>query len=382
MKKTVKITLAITIPIIVFASIAGVLVNHYFFSNNARMLDQSILEIMEEYNIPGVAASAVTGNEIIWMNSYGYSNIEEDILVTEDTLFMLGSISKSVTGTAFMQLYEQELINLDVDINVYLPFNISHPNYPNSTITPRMLLTHTSGITDNWYIIYPMQISGTDSPISLAEFIFNYLHENGSYYYIANFNSDEPGTSYDYTNVGSTLIAYLIEVITNTTFEEYCQENLFQPLDMPNTSWRLSNLEMNDIAIPYDESYGDFYPITHYDSPVYPCGFLRTSILQFSHFLMMFINEGRFGGIQLLQNSTVNTMTTVQFPNITSNTGLFWQNDGIRWGHGGSGPGVSTLMLFDPIRNEGVIIFTNTENTEATSVLLNEIFMALSYNEI
>ena len=382
MKKVVKITLAITIPIIISASIAGVLVNHYFFSNNTSMLDQAILEIMEEYNIPGVAASAVTGNEIVWMKSYGYSNIEENILVTEDTLFMLGSISKSVTATAFMQLYEQELIQLDDDINFYLPFNISHPTYPNSTITPRMLMTHTSGITDNWNIIFPMQTNGVDSPITLAEFIFNYLHENGSYYYNANFNSNEPGTSFDYTNVGSTLIAYLVEAITNTSFEEYCQENLFQPLEMPNTSWRLSSLDINDIAIPYDESFGDYYPITHYDSPVYPCGFLRTSILQFSHFLMAFINDGQYNGNQLLQNSTVNAMTTVQFPSIASNTGLFWQNEGILWGHGGSGPGVSTLMLFDPIENKGVIIFTNTENTEATSVLLNEIFMAWRYDEI
>ena len=376
MKKIYKTILAISIPILVSASIAGVLVNHYYFRNNASRLDRTIMNIMEEYNIPGVAVSAVTNNEIIWMNSYGYSNIEENSLVTEDTLFMLGSISKSVTSTAFMQLVEQELIELDNDINTYLSFNISHPNYPNTPITPRMLLTHTSGITDNWNVIYPKQTSGVDSQISLAEFIFNYLHENGSYFYISNFNMYEPGTGFDYTNVGSTLIAYLIEEITNTTFEDYCQENLFLPLDMPNSSWRLSNLDANEIAVPYDESYGNFYPLNHYDSPVYPCGFLRTSVKQFSHFLMAIINDGSYAETELLQNSSVNEMITVQFPSLSSNTGLFWQNGGEYWGHGGSGPGVSTLMLFHPERNEGVIVFTNVENTEVTSIILWEIFAA------
>ncbi|MFW9924110.1 MAG: serine hydrolase domain-containing protein [Candidatus Thorarchaeota archaeon] len=382
MKKNLKITLAIVIPVIISSSIVGVLINHFYFRDNTSILDQSILSIMEEYGIPGVAVSAVTNNEIVWMNSYGFSNIEENIQVTEDTLFMLGSISKSVVGTAFMQLVEDSLINLDDDINNYLPFNINHPIYHNYTITPRMLLTHTSGIHDNWQIIYPMQTSGSDSPIELEEFLFNYLHENGSYFQITNFNSYTPGTSFDYTNVGSTLVAYLIETITYTSFEQYCQENLFQPLDMPNTSWRLANLNVNDIATPYDESYGYFFPIIHYGSPVYPCGFLRTSILQFSHFLMAIINGGNYGEAVILQNSSVNAMTTVQFPNISSYTGLFWQSDGEYWGHGGSGPGVSTLMLYHPIRKQGVIVFMNVENPEATSILLQEVFMAWQYNEI
>ncbi|NHJ87953.1 MAG: serine hydrolase [Asgard group archaeon] len=381
MKKTYKIILAITIPIIISSSIVGVLVNHYNSKNNLSMLDQAILGFMEEYGVPGVAVSAITDNEIIWMNSYGYGNIEENVLVTGDTLFMLGSISKSVVSTAFMQLVEQNLVNLDDNINNYLPFNISHPNYPTSTITPRMLLTHTSGITDNWYIIYPMQTSGSDSPIDIDEFIFNYLHENGSYFSYGNFNSNEPGTGFDYTNVGSTLVAYLIEEISNSTFEHYCQENLFQPLDMPNTSWRLSNLNEDNIAIPYRESYGHFFPMEHYGSPVYPCGFLRTSVRQFSHFLMTIINDGKYGEIELIQNTSVMPMTTVQFPSLSS-TGLFWQNDGEYWGHGGSGPGVSTLMLFHPIRKQGVIVFTNVEKPEVTSLILNEVFMAWQYNEI
>ena len=138
MKKTVKIILAVTIPLIVTASVAGILVNHFYFNDQTNELDQAIIDFMTEYNVPGVAVSAITNEEIVWMKSYGYSNIEENTMTTIDTLFMLGSISKTVTGTAFMQLVENGSISLDSDINNYLPFIIKHPIYPNTTITPRM----------------------------------------------------------------------------------------------------------------------------------------------------------------------------------------------------------------------------------------------------
>ena len=372
-----KIALAIIIPLIVASSVVGILLNYYNTNNDVNDLNQAILNIMNEHNVPGVAVSAIRDNEIIWTSSYGYSNIDENIQVEDNTLFMLGSISKTIVGTAFMQLVEEDLITLESDINFFLPFNVTNPRHPNSTITPKMLLTHTSGIMDNWNVIYPMQTNGADSPIELAEFTFNYLNEDGSYFYYGNFDAEEPGTNYVYTNVGSTLVAYLVEVISNLTFEEYCQENIFQPLEMDNTSWFLSNLNETDIAVPYNENSGNFYAILHYGSPVYPCGFLRTSVLQFSNFLLTIINGGQYKEFQLLQTNSVSSMTTEHLPTIAPNVGLFWQSNGLMWGHGGSGPGVSTLMLFNPINNEGVIVFTNVEKTEVTSLILDEIFMVM-----
>ena len=72
--------------------------------------------------------------------AFGYANIEQNISVNENTLFILSSISKTVTGTALMQLFEQNLFELDDDINQYLPFNVSHPDYPLIPITFKMLL--------------------------------------------------------------------------------------------------------------------------------------------------------------------------------------------------------------------------------------------------
>ena len=116
-------------------------------------LDSFIVAKMDQYHFPGLSACIVKDDQIIWKNVYGYANIEENRLVTDSTLFFLASVSKPVTGTAIMQLWEQGLFNLDDDINNYLPFQVRNPSHPNDPITFQMLLTHTSSIYDNWNLL-------------------------------------------------------------------------------------------------------------------------------------------------------------------------------------------------------------------------------------
>jgi CubicO group peptidase (beta-lactamase class C family) len=347
------------------------------FSQDQTELEQFINDMMVPYHLPGVAACAVKDGDIIWMNSFGFANIQQNISVNENTLFMLASISKNVTGVAFMKLYEQGLIGLDDDVNNYLSFNVRHPNYPDIAITPRMLLSHVSGIKDNWNILGPLETQGTDSPIRLNVFTPGYLVPGGTYYSVNNFNSSQPGTIFDYTNVGTTLIAYLVEVISQMTFEQYCQENIFLPLEMDESSWFLSNLNLNNIAVPYGYT-NIFIPYQHYGSPVYPCGFLRTSISQFSRYLMMLMQKGEFKNTRILNESTIDTMMTLHYPSISPNYGFFFQYLGNFWGHGGGSRGVATRMFFDPIENIGAIVLINIENSEAVDIITSEVLQFAS----
>ena len=112
-------------------------------------IDQDIYNFMEKENIPSISASIVKNGEIVWMKSYGYADINNQIEADNNTVYMLASCSKTITATALMQLYEQDLFQLDEPINNYLPFSVFNPNYE-TEITFRMLLTHTSSIKDNW----------------------------------------------------------------------------------------------------------------------------------------------------------------------------------------------------------------------------------------
>ena len=370
-----KTTIVLVFSVIVISSIfvTGFLLNPGIAQDDLETLDTNILAVMDGHHIPGVAACAVKNGEVVWTGTYGYADIEQNISVTSDTLFMLGSVSKIVTGIAFMQLCEDGLIDLDDDINDYLPYAVIHPDYPNSTITPRMLLSHVSGIHDNWNILGPLQVSGMDSTLTLEVFTHGYLTPNGTYYNTANFNDAEPGTEYDYTNVGATLIAYLVETISNTTFEEYCQQNIFLPLGMNNTSWFLSNLDTDMIAVPYLYDGSSNTALDHYSSAVYPCGFMRTSVSQQTRLLIALMEAGTLGETSILNNNTLQMMMKHHYPDLTSIYGLFFENYGVLWGHGGVGPGVSTRMFFYPEVHEGVIVMANFEDPSALNLIHNHI---------
>ena len=133
---------------------------------NPTSIDSFITATMAEFHIPGLSACILKEGELIWHNAYGYADIEKDILATDSTLFYIGSISKTITCTALMQLYERSLFQLDDNVNNYLPPDLQfiNPSYPNDPITFKMLLSHVSSINTNWDVLGPLIVAG-DSPI-------------------------------------------------------------------------------------------------------------------------------------------------------------------------------------------------------------------------
>ena len=184
--------------------------------NNYRDEDellQFIESTMETHLIPGLSISIVKDNRIVWEEQLGYANIANNISVDENTMFILSSISKTVTATALMQLFEEGLFNLDDDIDSYLPFDVNHPDYPLIPITFKMLLTHSSGIRDNWSV---MTYYNGDSQLELDYYLNQYFTPGGEFYNSnLNFSNSMPGTDYRYSNNGAALVGLLVEEISN-----------------------------------------------------------------------------------------------------------------------------------------------------------------------
>ena len=199
---------------------------------------QFIESTMQTHLIPGLSISVVKDDNIVWEKHFGYANIDENIPVNENSIFILSSISKTITATALMQLFEQNLFMLDDNVSDYLPFSIIHPDFPEDTITFKMLLSHTSGIKDNWNVM-PYYIG--DSQLELNYYLNQYFSPEGDFYNSSsNFTNSMPGTNYSYSNIGVALIGLLVEEISNQSFNEYCYHNIFEPLDMNNAFWFLS----------------------------------------------------------------------------------------------------------------------------------------------
>jgi len=349
---------------------------------DSTKLDSLIAAQMQQNHIPGLASCIVRNNRIIWNRCYGYANIEKDLLVNDSTAFLLASVTKTFTGTAVMQLWEQRLFSLDHNINTYLPPGISviNPYYPEDPISFRMLLTHTSSIKYNYYNSdRSLIIWGGDSPVSLDSFAVNYFSPAGIYYDSTNYNNTSaPGTIYEYSNEAVTLLGYLTGIIADTSFYQYCNDHIFNPLGMDHTAWFLNDLDTNNLAMPYYYLSGTYYPIGYYSYPGYPSGLLKSCSADLARFLMAYINKGELNGVRILNGSTVTAMNTELSPQIAPGQGAIWRLDyrgGSKvWYHGGKHYGTSTRISYNPDKKFGVIILSNMDTSPN---ILDEIYDAL-----
>ncbi|MHC4941950.1 MAG: serine hydrolase domain-containing protein [Planctomycetota bacterium] len=363
-------------------------------------LEDYITDQMAAKHIPGLSATIVKEDKIIWTGAFGVANFDHHLAVQESTLFMLASVTKTVTATALMQLWEQDLFELHDPVNNYLPFAVIHPFHPDEDITFHMLLTHTSGIRDNWNMMpyYP-----GDSPIPLGEYLEDYLVEGGAYYYkYQNFYQAQPGTQYHYCNIAIALAGYLVESISGVPLEPYCQDHIFAPLGMDETSYFFANLDPMHIAMPYHWNGSTYIAYGHFGYSDYPSGQLRTSAPQLTRFLATFMenlnpteppcsggNPGasmglglmRFNGAafgleqtqgppqktqRILKSSTVQEMLKSQIPNIDPDQGLVWYKVPFggytHWMHNGGDQGVSTEFRYCLELDTGVVLLTNGES--------------------
>lgn len=350
-------------------------------------LDSFVRERMETSSMPGVAACIVKGDRIDWSKGYGWADVENQIPMTPDTIMNIASVSKTITAAALMQLWEQGKFRLEDDINAHLPFSIRNPHHPETTITFKHLLTHTSSIIDG--PAYNENYSCSAPSLSLKDWIAAYLVPGGSFYDAGeNFLPEPPGERFEYTNVGFGLVGLLVECISGVSFETFCRDNIFNPLGMGRTFWNLQGNDLSDHAVIYTyarrgELRGEFLSAGDgdpepdgylanclYQHPNAPDGFLHTSISQLAQFLIAMMNGGSCNGKRILNKETVELVLSDQLvPALVpdeggDSMGLCWYRKGMGdvslWMHSGGDPGVSTIAAFSPELRTGVIGFANT----------------------
>ena len=338
--------------------------------NPSPELDAYILDEMDYENLPGMSTLIVKGGEIVWVESYGMADIENDVPVSDNTAFLLASVSKLFMATAFMQLEEDGLIDLDEDINTYLPFDVFNPNYPNISITSKMLMTHTSSIADDWSSMDTHYTIG-DPTITLEDYMEMYFSTSGVDYDAQNnFNNNLPGTDFDYSNMAADLAGYLVEAVSEELFNEYSNTHVFDALCMDNTSWYLSDFDTLNVARPYDWQGGQFNPYAHYGFPGYTSGLLRSNVLDLANFMIAYLQNGWFNNNQLLSEASVDEMLTFQVPDIDDAQGLNWYTEEIYlsaggvvdlWGHNGGEGGSTTELYINPDNQIGIVVLSNGE---------------------
>jgi CubicO group peptidase (beta-lactamase class C family) len=340
------------------------------FNFESKLFDLKINLLMKLAHMKSISACVIKNNTMVWSNGYGFSNRALLQSPTINTNYMIGSISKVITATAILQLYENESYDFELDDNVnkYLPFDLKNPNFNDINITFRMLLAHQSSLHDH-DSAGATNFLFTNKPFSFIQEILlpegdNYLEDCWAVY--------QPGSEANYSNLAFTLLGYLIERITNQTYEEYCQEHIFKPLKMKNTSFIMNNIEKSDLAVPYFYLPGIYIRVAKTDFNFYdPCGGLYTTVEDLSHLFIAHLNGGIYEDVRILEESTIDMMHTVQYPESSpyfgnARFGLGWmiivdENDEAYWmGHAGDLICYHARMFVDINDNTSIIYFYNS----------------------
>lgn len=306
-------------------------------------------------NIPGAVISVVKDGEIFFTNGYGYANLEKEIPVDADkTLFRVASLSKLITATAAMQLYERGALDLDRDVNEYLEdWQIENP-YPEA-VTPARMMMHTDGTTQR---LIGLGARTKEKMQPLARYLPQYMPP-------INYT---PGKFYSYSNHSIALLGYLVQKISGIPFIEYVERNIFQPLEMSNSTFAqppVSELPDN-FATGYQIQNGKAKPVPYLYLNIAPAAALMTTATDMAHFMLAHLQQGSYGGSQILQPETTEMMHQTHYqihPKVPGTSYGFRErliNNKRAIGHLGSLRGYSSFLNLIPEENIGIFIATNS----------------------
>lgn len=393
--------------IVLFSAIAAlwfVLPKQQNVSQNIAELELYLPALMEEAAIPGLAIARIKNGQTVLLQTYGKANIETGRPVTKDTLFNLASISKPIMGLVLLQLVDQGKLDLEQDINNYLPFRVDNPHTADEKITLRHLASHSSGIADFYDI--KSYAENRDPDTSLGQHLTSLLLADGDNYRQGeHFLLQLPGEKRQYSNLAAGLAGYLVEATTSMSLAQYSKANLFPALAMPHTSWLLHDVALETVAVPYEveqcvpylflcadtESpslnyligryidppvkYKSFKPYPHFGNPQYPDGGVRSSISELSQFLVAILNNQDSAGRPLLSDTMYNEMFSLQLPeSVSANQRFFWRDNEMGLtGHMGSDLGVFTALYFDRSSKDGFIILMNRGVDDKAAAAMKQI---------
>lgn len=209
-----RIYLTLILAIISFIGKAQALIS----DEKSLEIDRYIEHIMLEQKIPGLALAITHKGKVLKKKNYGLASVEFKIQVADSSVFWLASVSKHFTATAIMQLFEKGILDLDDNIHKHLP---DTPNYWKG-ITIRHLLTHTSGLPSSSTANYLgfRSAKGTYS----AHEIYENTKKDTLFF--------NPGEDFLYSDEGIYLLGYIVNKISGLSFNEYIQENIFNPSGM------------------------------------------------------------------------------------------------------------------------------------------------------
>ncbi len=328
-------------------------------------LDSLVTKTMESEHIPGASFIIVKDGKTLLKKGYGYTTLGKNSkpINPDSTIFRVGSITKTFTATALLQLKDRNLINLNKDVNQYLK-SVKVPSTYDEPVTASHLLTHSAGFDElRGRVIYEK-----DQQIPLENFLDKKL-----------IRLRKPGTVSAYSTFGIALAGLLVQDISELTLEEYMEKNIWKPLGMSMTSIELPKSQENNLSIGYEYINGINVPQPWEWYHTYPASSINSTTADMGKYLQMYINHGVFNDNRILKTETALSMQTQQL-SVNKEVfgfayGFYEKNQfGLKaFNHGGDMLGYSSFITLVPEINLGIFVVHHHENTNLRNKVISQV---------
>ena len=331
-----------------------------------QAIEAEIQSIMEEYQGVGLGVAVVKDNQLIYTHSFGWKDKDKQIPLENTDLFRIASISKSFSATAIMHLVETGKVSLDDKVSDLVGFEVKNPKYPDTDITLKMLLSHTSSLND-----------------SKGYFTLDVIHPEKGTDIAKAYNDYEPGTGYEYCNLNFNMVGAIIERLTGVRFDQYVQDLILKPLGIEG-GYDVDALDANKFAQIYlynrKEKNFEVQPMAYrslkedlqdytlgYDAPKFsPTGGMKISTPGLAKIMMMHMNYGTVDGVQIISEKSSKLMQTPIIKagkDASYGLAIHIRDDvfpGVTLtGHTGSAYGLYSFMYFHPEEKYGIVLISN-----------------------
>lgn len=315
-------------------------------SQTFARVDDYIVREMEQARIPGVAVAVVQGGRIVHSRGFGTAG---DADMTPRTPVLIGSLTKSMTAVAIMQLVEAGRVELDAPVQQYLPaFRMADPAM-STGLTVRHLLTHASGIPPGTF----RTLRGARAVDVVA--------------LLANVRPDaRPGAKFDYSNANYVLLGAIVEKVSGQPYEQYVHSRVLDPVGMTSSYASMEVARQHGLATGYHYFFGRPLPVTpSYPREVTAAGFISASAQDMARYLIMLLSGGSIEGARILGSASVDELLR---PRIDAGElgsyGMGWLTKTVHGRrvayHTGSVPdATNTYALMVPDEGWGVVVLVN-----------------------
>jgi CubicO group peptidase (beta-lactamase class C family) len=310
-------------------------------------VDAFLSDSVRANHIPGLAAAMVQGDAVVFAQGYGAARAGEP--VSAQTQFYIGSMSKSFTALAALQLVDAGKLDLDAPVQRYLPdFRVADPA-ASAQITVRHLLNHTSGLSD----------AGDPNAAAISASLADQAR------LLKDARLTAPvGTKFQYFNQNYRLLGRVIEQVSGQSFADYLQAHIFTPLGMTRTT--ADPAQARDLAQGYARAFGFPLPLAQVFNPGgVPSGYIVSTADDMARFLLAQIHNRRPDGQPLLSAPSLAVMRSTP-AGIPSEYGMGWLvlENGAALAHGGSLDRFQAFMYFRPQDQRGFVMLCNQGSLE------------------